>query len=421
MLDEGKHESKRRLCMGMALERVSCALRASQMGARYKRIGFAAAIVPFTLRPPCFPHFRLRCLTCKCTSNRYDSFTDMSLELSLGGRQLGSLTEALAAFSMVETLSRSELWNCPACGKKASTKQMTVHVPPAALMVHLKRFSSNSGQSSKLGHHVSFSEQLDLAPVLSPVSRLEGWPSRYRLAGVIVHLGNTLDSGHYISYTRAPNRQWYRANDEHVERVDWNIVAVQQAYMLFYLREAGQPPPRSGPGAVVSAVLQEAGQSQLEEGQSPLQEAGQLQLEECPVCESLLSSAGVCEDQSCGLFGVGGGGADSSSSSSTSSRGSSSSSSSSRSSSSSSSGRGFSRFSSGYMSLLKPELVRLCKLAGLTIGGTKKALSRRLDEFDARPAKAAAGAGAGAASAAAASAAVGGAATKKRRRGAGGA
>jgi hypothetical protein len=355
----------------------------------------------------------------------------MSLQLSLGGRQLGSLTEALAAFSMVETLSS---WSCPACCKKASTKQMTVHVPPAALMVHLKRFSSNG---RKLGHHVSFSEQLDLAPVLTPVSRMEGWPSRYRLAGIIVHVGDTRNGGHYISYTRAPNRQWYRASDKRVERVDWNIVAVQQAYMLFYLREAGQPPPRSGPGAIVSTVLQEAGQSPLEEGQSPLQEAGQLQLEECPLCESLLSSAGVCEDQSCGLFGVGGdgadsssvvgGGADSSSSSSTSNSGSSSSSSSSGSSSGSSSSsssngssscRGFSRFSSGYMTLSKTELQRLCKRAGLTAGGLKKALARRLDEFDAG--KAAAGVGAGAAPAAAAPAAVG-AATRKRRRGAGGA
>jgi ubiquitin carboxyl-terminal hydrolase 36/42 len=40
----------------------------------------------------------------------------------------------------------------------------------------------------------------------------------YELYGVLVHIGNTSHSGHYYSYVKAPDRRWYRIDDQRVRK-----------------------------------------------------------------------------------------------------------------------------------------------------------------------------------------------------------
>jgi hypothetical protein len=56
----------------------------------------------------------------------------------------------------------------------------------------------------------------------------------YKLYGVLVHLGHTSHSGHYYSYVRGPNEQWYRADDTRVSGVQQTDALGQNAYILFY-------------------------------------------------------------------------------------------------------------------------------------------------------------------------------------------
>ena len=50
----------------------------------------------------------------------------------------------------------------------------------------------------------------------------------------------SVERGHYIAFVRGAE-QWFCIDDEEVRTVDWEAVALQKAYMLFY--HAVPPPP----------------------------------------------------------------------------------------------------------------------------------------------------------------------------------
>jgi hypothetical protein len=57
----------------------------------------------------------------------------------------------------------------------------------------------------------------------------------YDLTGVCYHLGNSLESGHYVAAVKGPNDQWWECNDERCEPIDtekvtsgrWSICLIQ--------------------------------------------------------------------------------------------------------------------------------------------------------------------------------------------------
>ena len=55
----------------------------------------------------------------------------------------------------------------------------------------------------------------------------------YNLYGVIVHEGQTLNSGHYVSYVKT-GESWHRCSDEYIRSVKWSDVRQKEAYILFY-------------------------------------------------------------------------------------------------------------------------------------------------------------------------------------------
>lgn len=55
----------------------------------------------------------------------------------------------------------------------------------------------------------------------------------YDLFAVICHKG-TFQGGHYVSYVRCSNDQWYLCDDAWISPVDKEVVRNCQAYMLFY-------------------------------------------------------------------------------------------------------------------------------------------------------------------------------------------
>jgi hypothetical protein len=51
---------------------------------------------------------------------------------------------------------------------------------------------------------------------------------------VVVHQGGGCRSGHYFSYCKGFDGEWYDCNDDFVGRSRLDIVLRQQAYILFY-------------------------------------------------------------------------------------------------------------------------------------------------------------------------------------------
>jgi len=114
-----------------------------------------------------------------------------------------------------------------------ASKRFTIHEPPVALTIHLKRFSP---LGRKIGHPIRYDERLSLAHV---VSEGQYGPS-YSLYGVISHAGSGPNSGHYYAHVKASNDNWYEMNDDSVTRHHTPPTSMKNAYILFYMRERGQ-------------------------------------------------------------------------------------------------------------------------------------------------------------------------------------
>lgn len=114
-----------------------------------------------------------------------------------------------------------------------ASKRFTIHDPPVALTIHLKRFSP---LGRKIGHPVRYDERLSLSHA---VSEGQYGPS-YSLYGVICHAGSGPNSGHYYAHVKASNDSWYEMNDDSVMRHPGPPTNMKNAYILFYMRERGQ-------------------------------------------------------------------------------------------------------------------------------------------------------------------------------------
>ena len=64
---------------------------------------------------------------------------------------------------------------------------------------------------------------------------------KFKLVSVIIHLGYSINAGHYISYIKQ-NHNWWKINDRKVEQVEWNHVKNLNPYILLYSKYDNQIP-----------------------------------------------------------------------------------------------------------------------------------------------------------------------------------
>jgi hypothetical protein len=154
-----------------------------------------------------------------------------------------SLEQCLAELTQESALDSDNQWNCPKCAiaVRAQTSIALWAMPPV-LIVHLKRFQKIAiGVHRKIESNVIYPDELDLGPF----SRDGG---RYRLIGVVDHLG-CMNSGHYIAKVWESRRQsWYRFSDSLIEQCGPAAVHSQNAYILFYER-IEEAPKKTGDGS----------------------------------------------------------------------------------------------------------------------------------------------------------------------------
>lgn len=198
---------------------------------------------------------QVRCLSCQQHSNTFDPFLDLSLEV----KRADSLGQALEIFAQPERLTQGNRYRCGHCGRLSDAdKSLGIWRAPAALTVHLKRFNMSPwGEMSKLNKYVEFSTSLDISSALVLGSDS---PSLYELYAVLVHEGQTCNSGHYHAFVKASNGVWHSMNDSSVTQVSLATVLKQRAYMLFYLQQRGLSGGRGEDTTVpVSAKAHEVG------------------------------------------------------------------------------------------------------------------------------------------------------------------
>lgn len=110
----------------------------------------------------CF--FQVKCMQCSHSSNKFDPFLDLSLEIF----KADSLQKALANFTAAEFLDGGEKeYQCQRCKQKVKAlKQLTINKAPNVLAIHLKRFYAHD-PNLKIKKNVQFGTALDLEPYVS--------------------------------------------------------------------------------------------------------------------------------------------------------------------------------------------------------------------------------------------------------------
>lgn len=172
---------------------------------------------------------RIKCLHCQGTSDSYDPFLDIALDIS----SAQSVKQALRDTVKAEELRGDNAYYCGRCrDKRPASKTLTVQSASKVLLLVLNRFSDFWG--SKLKRQVSYPEFLDLQPYLSQPT---GGPLPYALQAVLVHDGETCHSGHYYCCVKAGHGKWYKMDDAQVTRCDATSVLSEPAYVLFYVQQ----------------------------------------------------------------------------------------------------------------------------------------------------------------------------------------
>lgn len=187
------------------------------------------------------------CQGCQCSSNTRDRYMDLSLDIDQP--HVKTLTDALEDFTSSEMLDGDNRVFCSPCGiKQPAKKALRLATAPSILVCHLKRFALDEyGRLIRVNKQIHFAERLQIGSYMSKVNKSK--PPPYELVALLVHQGNSCDSGHYIAFCKHAG-EWFQCNDSIVERVDIKTVLAQQAYILVYevaeMRENhGYPSPHS--------------------------------------------------------------------------------------------------------------------------------------------------------------------------------
>lgn len=182
-----------------------------------------------------------RCLTCELTSQRNETFLDLSIDLS----EHSSVTSCLLSFSAEEMLCERNKFHCDNCGGlQEAEKRMKIRKLPKVLTLHLKRFTYTDDMSRllKVGARVVYPYTLRLFNTLPEAEGGGGKDKLYELYAVVVHVGGNAYQGHYVSVIKTKEWGWLLFDDEMVERVDKSYVrnffgekpGSATAYVLFY-------------------------------------------------------------------------------------------------------------------------------------------------------------------------------------------
>ncbi|GLB41634.1 putative peptidase C19 family protein [Lyophyllum shimeji] len=197
---------------------------------------------------------RLQCYTCETTSTTYNVFSILQLPIPRGKKGRVALRDCLDAFFDTEVLEGDDAWDCPKCKmKRKASKTLSLARLPPILLIHLKRFATNSTTSNKIDTFVDFPmKALDLTNYMPPPlpqavdrrnpgiptsledPRTQMPPYRYDLYGVTNHSG-TLTQGHYTA-TIASRGGWVNCDDSVITPTDPKSVVSEKAYVLFYKR-----------------------------------------------------------------------------------------------------------------------------------------------------------------------------------------
>ena len=168
---------------------------------------------------------QVKCLRCGYCSNTFETYTGLTLDLLKNT----TLINCLNSFFKVDKLAGDNQYQCSRCKKKVDAeKRYYLKKTPDNLIIHLKRFDNFRNKVSK---PIEYEQSLSLKKYQQP--NAVGVKMNYELYGVVIHIGGTLNGGHYIAYIKNPEDKWCIMDDSRVS-LNSNNGESNGAYILFY-------------------------------------------------------------------------------------------------------------------------------------------------------------------------------------------
>ena len=142
-------------------------------------------------------------------------------------------------------------YKCDTCNEKVEVKKsVKFESLPEVLVCQLLRFKYD-GTTSKVNNKFEFPQELIINERwITPDVTLTENQRTYELSGVVIHSGSPY-SGHYFSYVKLDNGDWYNFNDSSVSKIDINNDSIRNilygdgksstsGYILFYSKKKAE-------------------------------------------------------------------------------------------------------------------------------------------------------------------------------------
>jgi len=152
---------------------------------------------------------RTKCLECEASTYTKETFTNIDIPI-LGSQEAEEEESSPSLFTSQilssEILRSDNKYWCSECRRlNEAQRSVSYDVLPTVLVLQLKRFTTVASKTyvSKLTDFIPTPFTLDCFCTECSKPGPGGGRHRYRLYSVILHLGASLASGHYIAYVRA--------------------------------------------------------------------------------------------------------------------------------------------------------------------------------------------------------------------------
>jgi ubiquitin carboxyl-terminal hydrolase 36/42 len=156
----------------------------------------------------------------KCENNHSSITKEPFVDISLPFDKESNLEDLLDNFQKNEYLREDNKYYCEKCKQYVNAEKCLKikEIPNNNLIIHLKRFDNFIKKKNNL---ITYPEELTIKDI------------KYHLFGIVNHTGS-LFGGHYYSYIKHIDNNWYELNDSNVSRIDKSVVVNKNAYLLFY-------------------------------------------------------------------------------------------------------------------------------------------------------------------------------------------
>ena len=168
-------------------------------------------------------------LKCECGYENYPFQQMLDIPLLIPEN-----TNNTSIYNLLKNFFKKEIVerNCEKCKKRSKNIQLTkIAKPPEILNLCIQRFKDNQQKDQCF---IEFLEILDLTEFIDYDLEYKG-ETTYFLFGIINHEG-IIEFGHYYSYVKIKNNDWYEFNDSEVKKLNIIDYNSSNVYSLFYLK-----------------------------------------------------------------------------------------------------------------------------------------------------------------------------------------